>query len=132
MKSFMNWYDQLDKPSWTPTAATIGKIWTVLYPIIFLTHGAVIYKATQQEISWLVAMPFLLNLLFNFSFSPLQFGIHNNWLTLLDAALIFVTIIWGIIAIWPHTTWIAYANLPYLLWVGTATVLQFQISWRNT
>jgi tryptophan-rich sensory protein len=52
-------------------------------------------------------------------------------LTLVDAILILITIIWGMVVIWPHMKWIALANIPYLLWVTTATILQFQIAWMN-
>ena len=131
MESFITWYTRLNKPSWTPATSTIGTIWTILYPIILVTHGWVITKAIQKELSWLIALPFVLNILVNAAFSPIQFGIRNNWLTLVDALLILITIIWGMLAIWPHMKWVALANIPYLLWVTTATILQFQIAWMN-
>lgn len=102
MESFTSWYDSLQKPSWTPPTGTIGTIWSLLYPIIFLTHGTVLYKAAQKEISWITALPFILNLLANFSFTPLQFGLRNNLLAWIDILIILGTIIWSIFAIWPH------------------------------
>jgi benzodiazapine receptor len=37
----MEWYNALAKPSWTPAPATIGLIWTILYPIIAVSFGLV-------------------------------------------------------------------------------------------
>ena len=33
---WMEWYDSLAKPGWTPAPATIGLIWQILYPIILV------------------------------------------------------------------------------------------------
>ena len=30
--TWMEWYDSLWKPSWTPAPFTIGLIWQILYP----------------------------------------------------------------------------------------------------
>lgn len=37
----MTWYNSLAKPSWTPSRATIGLIWTILYPVIVVNFGFV-------------------------------------------------------------------------------------------
>jgi tryptophan-rich sensory protein len=41
------------------------------------------------------------------------------------------TLIWALIAIWPYAKIITLANLPYLLWVMFATVLQITITVLN-
>jgi tryptophan-rich sensory protein len=48
-----------------------------------------------------------------------------------DVILVFGTLIWAIIAIYPHAHWVAYIQIPYLLWVSFATVLQLTISYLN-
>jgi tryptophan-rich sensory protein len=35
------------------------------------------------------------------------------------------------VAIYPHTRWIAYSQIPYLLWVSFATFLQLTITYLN-
>ena len=40
-------------------------------------------------------------------------------------------IIWMIFAVWPRYRWVAVAQMPYLVWVLIATVLQFSITWMN-
>jgi len=34
-------------------------------------------------------------------------------------------------AIWKFYRWVAVAQIPYLVWVSIATVLQLSISWSN-
>jgi benzodiazapine receptor len=126
-----NWYQTLIKPNWAPPSFLFGPVWTVLYIIIAYTFGTVFYKLFKGQIPFIVALPFILNLVFNFAFTPLQFGLKNNLFAAIDIALVLGTLIWAMIAIWPHAKWIAYANIPYLLWVTFATVLQFTITYLN-
>ncbi|MCR4329569.1 MAG: tryptophan-rich sensory protein [Candidatus Roizmanbacteria bacterium] len=126
-----SWYAQLIKPSWAPPNWLFGPVWSVLYAIIITTFGTVFYKAFTGKLSWIIALPFVLNVLFNIAFTPLQFGLRSNALAALDIVLVLITIVWSFIAVWPHMRWVVYANIPYLLWVSFATVLQLTITYLN-
>ena len=126
-----NWYSQLIKPSWAPPSWLFGPVWTFLYILIILSFGKVFLMAWQKQVALIVALPFLLNLIFNFSFTPLQFGLKNNLLAAVDILLILGTLVWAIIAIYPYAHWIAYIQIPYLLWVSFATVLQLTVTYLN-
>jgi len=126
-----SWYATLVKPTWAPPAYLFGPVWSVLYFIIFLTFGYVFYKVWQGELPKIVAVPFILNLIFNAAFTPLQFGLQNNLLASIDIILVLATLIWGLIIIYPLVPLVAYANIPYVLWVSFATVLQFTITYLN-
>ncbi|MFA6463993.1 MAG: TspO/MBR family protein [Candidatus Paceibacterota bacterium] len=129
--SVYNWYSQLIKPTWSPPSWLFGYVWTFLYVIIVVSFGSVFYKACTKEISWIVALPFILNLIFNFSFTYLQFKLKNNLFASLDILLILSTLVWAIVVIYPHFKWVAYAQIPYLLWVIFATILQLTITYLN-
>jgi len=126
-----DWYGQLLKPEWAPPAWLFGPVWSVLYIIIAISFGAVLLMAFRKKIPFLIALPFIINLVANAAFSPLQFWLRSNPLALLDILVVLGTIIWGMKAIWPHAKWIAYAQIPYLLWVSFATTLQITITWMN-
>jgi tryptophan-rich sensory protein len=129
------WYSQLTKPSWAPPSWLFGPVWTVLYAIIALSFGTVFYKVLVKELSWIVALPFVLNLIFNFAFTPIQFGLKNNFLASLDILLVLGTLVWALYALWhaaPELRWVVYANIPYLLWVSFATCLQLTITYLNS
>ena len=126
-----NWYSQLIKPSWSPPAWLFGPVWTFLYILIAISFSKVLLMFFQKKISFIVILPFILNLLFNIAFTPLQFGLKNNLLAAVDVILVLGTLVWAIIAIYPHVCWVAYIQIPYLLWVLFATVLQLIITCLN-
>lgn len=129
-----NWYSQLIKPTWAPPSWLFGPVWTVLYAIIAVTYGAVLYQAFAGKVSRIVALPFALNLIFNLAFTPIQFGLKNNLLATLDILFVVGTLIWALAAVWhasPNLRWVVYANVPYLLWGTFATVLQTAITYLN-
>lgn len=131
MDTTYTWYQQLIKPSWAPPSFLFGPVWTVLYILIAISFGKVFLMAFQKQIPMIVILPFVLNIIFNVAFTPLQFGLKNNLLASLDILLVLATIIWAMVAIFPHTRWIAYIQIPYLLWVSFATVLQITITFLN-
>ena len=131
MNNTYSWYQTLIKPSWSPPAGIFGPVWTILYAIIAVTYGTVFYKVVTRELPWIVALPFVLNLIFNFSFTYFQFGLKNNVLAAIDIILVLATLIWAMVAIFPHMRWVTYANIPYLLWVSFATVLQLTVTYLN-
>ena len=129
--SWMEWYNALHKPSWTPAPATIGRIWSLLYPVLFLTAGFVLLQILRRRLSWRVGIPFLVNLVANLVFTPIQFGLRNLPLASIDILMVWASIVWMMASIWPFHRWVAWAQLPYLIWVSTATVLQLSMTWSN-
>ncbi len=125
------WYQTLVKPFWAPPSWLFGPVWTVLYVIIGVTYSAVAYKVYTKEIPLVVAVPFVLNIIFNLAFTPIQFGLKNNVLASVDILLVLATLVWALYAIFPYAKWITYANIPYLLWVLFATGLQLTITYIN-
>ena len=131
MDNTYTWYQTLIKPEWAPPSWLFGPVWTVLYAVIAISFGKVFLLVYRKKLNSRVATPFALNLLFNFAFTPLQFGLKNNLLALIDILLVLVTILWMFWAIWPKMKWVVYVNIPYLIWVSFATVLQFTVTYLN-
>ncbi len=129
--TWMDWYDSLAKPGWTPSPATIGMIWRILYPIIIVTFGFVFVQAIRRKVPWWVALPIAINLVANLIFTPIQFGLRNLPLASVDILIVWGTIIWMVVVIWRYYRWIAVAQVPYFVWVSLATVLQLSITWMN-
>lgn len=125
------WYQSLIKPSFAPPSWVFGPVWTVLYILIAISFGKVALLWYQGKIGWLVALPFILNIIFNIAFTPLQFGLQNLPLASLDILLVLGTLIWAMVAIYPYAPWVVYINIPYLIWVSFATALQLSITFLN-
>lgn len=125
------WYSPLVKPFFAPPAWVFGPVWTVLYIVILISFGYVLWQYFKRRLPFAVLLPFILNVLFNLAYTPIQFGLKNNELASLDILLVLGTLVWALVAIWPRVRWVAYVNIPYLLWVAFATVLQLSITWLN-
>ena len=128
---WLEWYQSLAKPSWTPAPRIIGLIWQVLYPVIIATFGFVFVQAGRRKIPWLIALPFAINLVANLMFTPIQFGLRNLPLASIEILLVWGTLLWMMLAIWRHYRWVAVAQMPYFVWVSIATVLQLAITGMN-
>ncbi|MFB6212766.1 MAG: TspO/MBR family protein [Candidatus Magasanikbacteria bacterium] len=125
------WYSELNKPLWAPPDWVFAPVWTFLYTLIFISFGWVFWMYLKGEVPFSVVLPFFLNLLFNFAFTPLQFGLQNNILASFDLFLVLVTLVWAMFVVWPYARWVFYFQIPYFVWVLFATVLQFSIAYLN-
>ncbi len=125
------WYTLLEKPWFAPPAWIFGPVWSVLYVLIIISFGFVFLNVIRKRWPAKIAVPFALNLIANLLYTPLQFGLRNNALALLDILIILVTIAWMVRAVWPRARWIAWMQLPYALWVTFACMLQVSITWLN-
>jgi len=130
--NILTFFKTLKKPSWAPPSWLFAPVWSVLYIIIAITFGTVFYNLFSGNIPFSIALPFILNLIFNFAFTPIQFRLKNNYLALFDILLTLVTLVWALISIMPYYGWILYANIPYLIWGSFATILQITITTMNS
>ena len=103
----------------------ITKLLKVSY--IGIIKKKIIFKVLYERVCYF-------NLVFNFAFTPLQFGLKNNFLASVDILLVSGTLIWALVVLWYNSTelrWVLYANIPYLFWVLFATFLQLTITYLN-
>lgn len=128
-------YAELVKPSWAPPASWFGPVWTLLYLIIIISFGTVLYDVSKKKLPKSFAYPFVLNIIFNLLFTPIQFGLKNNLLASVDILLVLGTLLW-IFSLKSKLEkkklgWVVTVNTPYLLWVLFATILQLTITYLN-
>ncbi len=124
------WYQQIQKPSWTPPDWIFGPVWTLLYILMGIAASRVWAKRKESSVFYPLAL-FLLQLALNTAWSFIFFGQH-----LLFWALIEILILLSAIAL----TWMSfrkidslagYLFIPYLIWVIFATYLNAAIWWLN-
>lgn len=119
------WYAALQKPSWTPPSWLFGPVWTVLYLAIAIA-GWLIWRTKRPA----VAKPMLcwgVQLLLNGLWSYLFFGLQRPGLALIDIVLLLVAIGCFIVQARAVSAPAAWLFVPYMLWVGFATALNFAI-----
>lgn len=119
------WYLALQKPSWTPPNWLFAPVWTLLYGAIavagWLVWHSKAISVTKPILLW------LLQLIFNGLWSWLFFGLRRPDLALIDIIALLVTIGCFIASANPISRVAAWLFVPYALWVGFATALNFAI-----
>nr|WP_283404654.1 TspO/MBR family protein [Roseibium denhamense] len=118
------WYEELQKPSWTPPNWMFPVVWTCLYIMIGYA-GWIIWTNTGQVTAALVFWG--LQLVLNGFWSWLFFGLRRMDLALVDVVLLWAAIAGFILAAWPVSTLAALLFLPYLAWVTTAGLLNLTV-----
>jgi tryptophan-rich sensory protein len=129
--TWIEWYNSLVKPSWTPAPSTISLIWTILYPVIVTSFGFVFVQAARKKLPGKVAVPFAINLVANLLFMPIFAGLRSVPLAAADILIVWASLVWCVVAVWPLYKLVAVAQVPYFVWVSIATVLQLSITAMN-
>lgn len=120
-----NWYQALNKPSFTPPNWLFAPVWTILFILmgisLFLVWIA--NKKNKQKAYLLFFLQLFLNTLWSFLF----FGLRLLFFAFLEIIIlwffIFLTFIY-FKRINPLSAWLL---LPYLLWVSFAAFLNFSL-----
>lgn len=121
------WYDELRKPSWTPSPWVFPVVWTVLYLAIAVAGWLV-----WREAGWSGAIAIWgLQLALNAAWSGLFFGLKRVGLAFVDVVALQATIVLFIVWAQP-ISWIASVLfVPYLVWVTTAAALNLRVLQMN-
>lgn len=123
------WYEQLHKSSLTPPGFVFSFIWTLLY--VLLAVIAWILSGHHKASSRKVNLLFALQMLMNWAWTPLFFGLHR--LTLSAVWLISLTCLNLILIIESQKTHkiVACLLIPYVLWLVFAAYLNVIIALMN-
>lgn len=124
-------YQNYKLPPLSPPGYLFGIVWPVLYTLIIISYGFIFYKAFKGEFSWKLTIPFAINIIANVIYTYLQFRLQNFTLAVIDILIILLTIILTMIFTWSKYRWVAYMQIPYLLWVSFATYLQIGVTLLN-
>lgn len=119
------WYRALAKPAWNPPDWVFGPVWTVLYGMV----GYAGYRAwrAREVVGGALLGAWVVQLALNYLWTPLFFSARSLSLAsveiafLLAAALGFMALAWGRDRV---SCWLF---VPYVAWVGFASVLTWTI-----
>jgi translocator protein len=126
--SVRNWYPSLDKPKWNPPSWIFGPVWTVLYLMMAVAAWLVWRKGELSDIKIPLGL-FAFQLILNAAWSPLFFGLKNPLAGLLDIIPLWLAILATMASFWRISSTAGVLLIPYWLWVGFATALNFTL-WK--
>lgn len=122
--SVEGWYRDADKPWFTPPDALFGPVWSVLYLAMAVAAWLAWRRGAPTTIWWV-------QLALNLAWTPVFFGLEQLWLGLVVIVALDLAVIATIVVFrrWSRTA--ALLLVPYLAWIGFATLLNASIAVLN-
>lgn len=120
-------YAELVRPSWAPPASVFGPVWSTLYLLMGIAVWLVWREpqATKQALGLFIAQ-----LSINALWSWLFFVWHLGAWSFVGVLLLLLLIVATFFSFWKISRMAVLLMIPYLLWVGFASVLTWTI-WQS-
>lgn len=130
-KAVPTWYATLNQPSFNPPNWIFGPVWTTLYLLLGISLF-IIWNSNPSKKRTQAILIFALQLALNFCWSFLFFYFNKIGFALIEIILLWINIIVMLLVFYRIKPIAAYINIPYLLWVSFATILNAAYYFLNT
>jgi len=117
------WYLALRQPDWKPPDFAFGPIWTTIFTLCAVSGWLAWYSAVSRFERRAVLTVFACNAVLNVLWSYLYFALHRPDWAMLEWVVLWLSVLAVVLVlrrIEPAAGWL---NLPYLLWVSAAGLL---------
>lgn len=148
------WFQFINKPNFSPPNWLFAPVWTFLYLLMGISLYLVWSKNFSVDIpekdkekkawnpistklftgSWReenVAAIFLLQLVLNVLWSVIFFGLKSPGVAFFEIIMLWFAILYMIVNFYRVSKISAYLQIPYILWVSFASILNFSIWMLN-
>jgi translocator protein len=126
-----SWYYSLKQPAWAPPDYMFGIIWTVIFALIALAGVLAWEKAPSRRVAETMLGMFALNGFLNLLWSFLFFRMQRPDLAFYELIVLWLSILALILFCGRFSKLSALLLVPYLVWVTTAGVLNYQVVQLN-
>jgi len=123
--SVNSWYAALAKPSFSPPNWLFSPVWITLYGLMGIAFFLVAKKGLAAEGVKVALVLFAAQLIGNILWSVLFFGLKLPLIAFLEIVVLWVLILLTTVKFFQISKPAGVLLLPYLLWVGFASVLNF-------
>jgi translocator protein len=120
------WYIALKQPPWKPPDWAFGPIWTTIFALSAAAGVIGWRRAPLKAQRELMLMLFALNGFLNVFWSLLFFRLHRPDWSLFEVPLLWLSVLALIVLLARFAKPAAWLLAPYLVWVTTAAVLNWQ------
>ena len=123
ISQFMD-YNTLQKPPLSPPGFIFGIVWSILYLLMGIAYGMLVYKGkSDAEVSKIYWTQLIINLIWPILFFVFKIRLFTSvWIILL-----LILVIDMIIKFYKKDKIIGYSQIPYLLWIMFATYLNIGV-----
>jgi benzodiazapine receptor len=124
------WYMGLNKPFFNPPNYLFGPVWSLLYILMGISFYRILQSA-PNEIRRKAIIIFCFQLVLNFCWSFLFFKFQLLAISFIEIIIMWISIASMIYTFKKIDKTAAYLQIPYLLWVSFASVLNGAIWYLN-
>lgn len=128
--SINDWYVGINKPSFNPPNYLFGPVWTTLYILMGISFYMILQSPSTEFIKKAIVI-FCTQLFLNFCWSFIFFKFQLLGLAFIEIILMWVSIVTMITVFYKINKTAALLQIPYLLWVSFASVLNGSIWFLN-
>lgn len=128
--SITTWFVTLNKPSFNPPNYLFGPVWTLLYVLMGVSIYIALNKSKPENKNGIIFV-FAFQLILNFIWSFIFFKYHNLGLAFIEIIIMWFSISYMIFVFYKTSKIAALINIPYLVWVSFASVLNGAIWYLN-
>jgi len=125
------WYAGLQKPWFNPPPSVFAPVWTSLYVLIAIAAWLVWRHREKTVKFYTAASLYAIQLLLNFLWSLVFFGMHQVLGALIVIILLWISILLNCVLFDRYSKTAAWLMVPYLLWVTFAVFLNLFIYTLN-
>ncbi len=122
-----DWYSKLIMPSFAPPSSLFGPVWVTLYLLMGIALYLVWHLAGYRQGVFIALILFMIQLVLNALWSPAFFGLRSPLIGLYVIVPLLVFVFLTTVAFFRISLPAGILMVPYLLWVGFATVLNASI-----
>lgn len=123
ISQFMD-YNTLQKPPLSPPGFIFGIVWSILYLLMGIAYGILVYKGkSDAEVSKIYLTQLIVNLIWPILFFVFKLRLFSSiWIIIL-----LILVISMVIKFYKKDKIIGYSQIPYLLWIMFATYLNIGV-----
>jgi len=125
--SFKATYSELNQPSFSPPSWVFGPVWAILYTLMGISAYLVYKKGIENPNVKTALIFFFIQLFLNFLWSIIFFGLNNPMFAFAEIVILWGFIMAMIISFKEVSRTAAYLQIPYILWVTFAAILNLFI-----
>ena len=127
ISQFMD-YNTLQKPPLSPPGFIFGIVWSILYLLMGIAYGILVYKGkSDAEVSKIYLTQLIVNLIWPILFFVFKLRLFSSiWIIIL-----LILVISMVIKFYKKDKIIGYSQIPYLLWIMLATYLNIGVHILN-
>lgn len=125
-----DWFVNLIKPPFNPPNYLFGPVWSALYLLMGISLFLIVKTQSSARRTNAILI-FGMQLFLNFWWSIFFFRFHRPDVALVEIGLMWLFILWMIFSFYKVKPVAAYLQIPYLLWVSFASVLNASFWWLN-